>query len=229
MSFEAAAWAIKQVTETQTDKLVLIALCDCFNKNNSRCDPSNTHLSKIALCSERYISESVSRLQNTGFITVIRRSGRRNNYLINTPELSSEVQPLTPDVSSEVQPLTPELSSETPELSSPKPVRTSSNKNITSVCVQKHSCPGEVDPAIWTEFLAMRKKLKAVNSERAITALSNKIERFHNEGHDVNELIENSLVSAWKDIYPPRMEKNHGNSQRNNGPTATHLATNMEW
>ena len=209
MSFEAAAWAIQQVTQTQTDKLVLIALCDCFNKNNSRCDPSNTHLSQVALCSERYVSESVSRLESTGFIKVIRRQGRRNNYTINTPELSSEVQPLTP-----------ELSSETPELSSPKPVRTS-NKDI--------NIPAFVDQELWKEFLAMRKKLRAVNSDRAIKALINKIEKFHAEGVGVNPLIENSVVNSWKDIYPPRQENSNGANKSNTSPTARELATNMDW
>lgn len=124
MSFEAAAWAIKQSPETQTDKLVLIALCDCFNKHNSRCDPSNTFLAKAAMCSERYVSESLSRLERDGYISITRRPGRRNNYEILTPELSSGGQIVTPELSSGVQPLTPELSSETPELSSDKPVIT---------------------------------------------------------------------------------------------------------
>ncbi len=115
MSFEAAAWAIQQTPESPVDKLVLIALADCYNKNNSRCDPSNAYLAEHALCSQRYVSESVTRLVNGGFISVVRQKGRRNNYRIHTPELSSGV-PLNSDQD------TPELSSETPELSSPEPV-----------------------------------------------------------------------------------------------------------
>jgi hypothetical protein len=119
-----------------------------------------------------------------------------------------------------VQPLTPELSSETPELSSPKPVRTS-NKDI--------NIPAFVDQELWKEFLAMRKKLRAVNSDRAINALLNKIEKFHADGIDVNQLIENSVVNSWKDIYPPRKENGNAKGKSNTSPTALELATNLEW
>ena len=233
MSFEAAAWAIKQTPDTQTDKLVLIALCDCLNSNTQRCDPSNAHLAEAAMCSERYISDSTTRLENSGFITVIRKHGRRNKYTIKTPELSSVVTPelssvvgvMTPELSSK----TPELSSKTPELSSPEPRRTKKGTKKEKLGVVKRSIPLGVEPGLWEEFLSMRKTLKAVNSDRAITALTNKIEKFGQQNHDVNEIIENSLVSSWKDVYKPRKERHDGNSQRNHQPTATELLTNMDW
>ena len=200
MSFEAAAWAIKQTPDTQTDKLVLIALCDCLNSNTQRCDPSNAHLAEAAMCSERYISDSTTRLENSGFITVIRKHGRRNKYTIKTPELSS-----------------------------PEPRRTKKGTKKEKLCVVKRSIPLGVEPGLWEEFLSMRKTLKAVNSDRAITALTNKIEKFGQQNHDVNEIIENSLVSSWKDVYKPRKERHDGNSQRNHQPTATELLTNMDW
>ena len=226
MSFEAAAWAIKQTPDTQTDKLVLIALCDCLNSNTQRCDPSNAHLAEAAMCSERYISDSTTRLENSGFITVRRKHGRRNKYTIKTPELSSVV---TPELSSVVGVMTPELSSKTPELSSPEPRRTKKGTKKEKLCVVKRSIPLGVEPGLWEEFLSMRKTLKAVNSDRAITALTNKIEKFGQQNHDVNEIIENSLVSSWKDVYKPRKERSNGNSQRNHEPTATELLTNMDW
>ena len=93
MSFECAAWAIQQTPESPVDKLVLIALADCFNKHNSRCDPSNAYLAEHALCSQNYVSNALKRLEAAGFIGVVRSDGRRNNYLIktpiNTPTLSS--------------------------------------------------------------------------------------------------------------------------------------------
>ena len=194
MSFEAAAWAIKQTPDTQTDKLVLIALCDCLNSNTQRCDPSNAHLAEAAMCSERYISDSTTRLENSGFITVIRKHGRRNKYTIKPPELSSVVTPelssvvgvMTPELSSK----TPELSSKTPELSSPEPRRTKKGTKKEKLCVVKRSIPLGVEPGLWEEFLSMRKTLKAVNSDRAITALTNKIEKF---GQRRNTVIPNGM------------------------------------
>jgi len=141
LSFEAAAWAIKQSPGTPTDKLVLIALSDCFNKYNSRCDPSNIYLAKRAMCDVRYITESIKRLEAADFIRVQRRSGRRNSYALSKYELDME-QPgaddsnLTPADSSGVSKSTPDASSgeplrksaKTPALSSGKPIKTHKKK-----------------------------------------------------------------------------------------------------
>ena len=233
MSFEAAAWAIKQTPDTQTDKLVLIALCDCLNSNTQRCDPSNAHLAEAAMCSEKYIYRSLSRLELSGLITVERILGRRNRYSISipeesevvTPQLSGEVELITPQLSGP----TPQLSGQTPQLSGDEPRRTKKGTKKEKLCVVKRSIPLGVEPGLWEEFLSMRKTLKAVNSDRAITALTNKIEKFGQQNHDVNEIIENSLVSSWKDVYKPRKERHDGNSQRNHQQTATELLLNMDW
>ena len=241
MSFEAAAWAIKQTPGTQTDKLVLIALCDCLNSNTQRCDPSNAHLAEAAMCSEKYVYRSLSRLELSGLITVERTLGRRNRYSISipeetevatpqlsevvTPQLSGEVELITPQLSGP----TPQLSGQTPQLSGDEPRRTKKGTKKEKLCVVKRSIPLGVEPGLWEEFLSMRKTLKAVNSDRAITALTNKIEKFGQQNHDVNEIIEKSLVSSWKDVYKPRKERHDGNSQRNHQQTATELLLNMDW
>ena len=68
------------------------------------------------MCSERYVSESLSRLERDGYIEISRRPGRRNNYTILTPELSSG-HPRTE------RRAPPNSVQDTPELSSDKPVR----------------------------------------------------------------------------------------------------------
>ena len=52
---------------------------------------------------------------------------------------------------------------------------------------------------LFIEFLEMRKKLKAVNSERAVKMLINKLEPFSDSVK--LQMIENSLVSSWKSVY----------------------------
>jgi len=219
MSFEAAAWAIKQSPETQTDKLVLIALCDCYNKHNSRCDPSNTFLAKSAMCSERYVSESLSRLERDGYITITRRAGRRNNYQIITPELSSGGQFDTPELSSGVQPLTPELSSETPELSSDKPVITNTTTTAADfspdekLCQQLKQIGLSYEPSDLIEYQIY---------------LDGKIE----QGHRVNP---RKSFMSWLQVKKRKqeMENVNGASQSrpgsSSGPTAEQLLTDYNW
>jgi len=199
MSFEVAAWAIKQKTKTPVEKLVLITLADCYNKNNSRCDPSKAHIADIALCSERYVSEAIASLVEQGFISVDRKTGRRSNYSINiTPELSSP-HPRTEFTT------TPELSSETPELSSPEPVRTS---KLTS----KIPVPDFINKKMWCDFLEMRGNKK--NTEISLNRIIVKLTEFNSKGMDVNQVLDNSIMSSWTGVHPIReFNKSNNNNQ----------------
>ena len=58
---------------------------------------------------------------------------------------------------------------------------------------------------IFLEFLEVRKKLKAVNSERAINTLINKLNKYSD---DIKfKMIERSVVSSWKDVYELKEQK----------------------
>lgn len=58
---------------------------------------------------------------------------------------------------------------------------------------------------IFMEYLQMRKKLKAVNSERAIKMLLNKLSNYSD---DVKyEMIEQSIIHSWKDVYEIKNKK----------------------
>jgi predicted phage replisome organizer len=53
---------------------------------------------------------------------------------------------------------------------------------------------------LFIEFLEVRKKLKAVNSERAINTLINTLNKYPD---DIKyQMIENSIVNSWKSVYP---------------------------
>lgn len=59
--------------------------------------------------------------------------------------------------------------------------------------------------SIFNEFIEVRKKLKAVNSDRAIKTLINKLNKYSD---DVKyKMIENSIVNSWKDVYELKQEK----------------------
>ena len=63
--------------------------------------------------------------------------------------------------------------------------------------------------SIFIEFIEVRKKLKAVNSDRAINTLINKLSKYSD---DVKyKMIENSIVNSWKDVYELKEQKNNYN------------------
>lgn len=58
---------------------------------------------------------------------------------------------------------------------------------------------------LFIEFIEVRKKLKAVNSERAINTLINKLNKYDDDTKYL--MIEKSIVNSWKDVYEPKQEK----------------------
>lgn len=66
--------------------------------------------------------------------------------------------------------------------------------------------------SIFEEFIAVRKKLKAVNSERAIKTLINKLNKYDDDTK--YKMIENSVVNSWKDVYELKQPKNNYQSTK---------------
>jgi predicted phage replisome organizer len=58
---------------------------------------------------------------------------------------------------------------------------------------------------IFSEFLQMRKKIKAVNSDRAINTIINKLNKYDDDTK--YKMIENSIVNSWKDVYELKQNK----------------------
>lgn len=58
---------------------------------------------------------------------------------------------------------------------------------------------------IFVEFLQLRKKLKAVNSDRAINSLLNTLNKYDDETK--YKMIENSIRNSWKDVYEIKTRK----------------------
>jgi hypothetical protein len=215
MSFEAAAWAIKAETGNSTQKLVLIIISDCISGETGIGWPSVDYIAKHCMCSPASVRRAIKELVSQGLLTVEEKKGRSNIYRVNEYPLQID----TP-----LQNATP-ISNDRGGCHSiaAKPQKQKAevlNQSLTNKYIEDD---------LWNEFLAIRKKVKAVNSPRALKTLLNKIEKFQQQGHDVNALVETAIINSWKDIYLPRMEKNYGNRQPNNQQTATELATNMEW
>ena len=75
---------------------------------------------------------------------------------------------------------------------------TINNKNNNSATAPMYFSNENLN-TLFTEFLEMRKKLKAVNSERAINMLINKLNKYD----DITKIkmLENSILNSWKDVY----------------------------
>ena len=72
--------------------------------------------------------------------------------------------------------------------------------------------PDFLDKELWSDFLEHRKKLKAPNTARALNSLLKKLSGFHNDGHDVNAIIQESYDNGWKSVFEPKKIKGNKGS-----------------
>ena len=150
MSFEAAAWAIKQAPKLPTEKLILIALSDYHNKDTGRCDPSLLSLASIGLCSERTAMRAIDSLNKQGFISTHKELGKRTKYQLifdRTPDTHvtrDNLSPVTPMTLTPDTHVTPPLTPMSPEpvITSNKPVIPLSKENLLDVELAEYMFSG---------------------------------------------------------------------------------------
>lgn len=79
------------------------------------------------------------------------------------------------------------------------------NINKKEIYKEKEYFKNEELNKIFIEFLEIRKKLKAVNSDRAINSLLKKLDNYDDDTK--YKMIEQSIVSSWKNIYEVKDNK----------------------
>ena len=67
--------------------------------------------------------------------------------------------------------------------------------------VKNYPVPEWIDADLWTSFMEVREKKKAVQSEQALKLILSDLTRYHEEGQDVNEILRRSIKGSWKDVY----------------------------
>jgi len=72
--------------------------------------------------------------------------------------------------------------------------------------------PDFIDRGLWDDFLVLRKKLKAPNNERSLNSLLKKLAKFHDDGHDINAIIQESYDNGWKSVFEPKKIKGNKGS-----------------
>jgi len=71
--------------------------------------------------------------------------------------------------------------------------------------------PSFICPELWSEFLSLRVKIKAENTDRAITTLINKLSEMESKKTGSAKLsIEESIMNSWKGVFPPKEDYSKG-------------------
>ena len=110
-----------------------------------------------------------------------------------------------------------------------KNVNVNVNENVLNVnnneeCKSKNNIilPDYLDLNIWKEYLDMRKKLKAPNTETALNRILKKLEAFEKQNIGNGTLaIVNSIENGWKGVFEPKQQNT---TKTNNNSTADAFA-----
>ncbi|WLW65228.1 hypothetical protein [Psychrobacter sp. van23A] len=64
--------------------------------------------------------------------------------------------------------------------------------------------PFFIEQEDWIGFVEMRADKKKPLSERACKMLVNKLTKWHEQGLDINQAIQASIINSWQDVYEPK-------------------------
>ena len=80
--------------------------------------------------------------------------------------------------------------------------------------VKPSRLPDWIDPAAWEGFVAMRKKIRAPLTERAITVTINELERLRSAGQNPNHCLDQSTQHAWRGVFAVKTGDNHAGQRQ---------------
>ena len=198
----------------------------CLTNKRGVCTASNNYFAEAFGKSKLTISRGVSNLEKEGFITT------RLIYKTDTKEvefreiylLSKVTTPLDKNDN------TPHIKNDnTPIIKNDKDNNTSNNNTSNNIKKEtkkvSYVLPDSVDVELFTDYLTLRKTLKAPNTQRAINGLINKLIDYEKKGHNLNQVIQSAYESGWKSFYEPKPQFN----QPQNNADVDFMLENNVW
>jgi len=88
------------------------------------------------------------------------------------------------------------------------------NKKSAKKEVKESVLPDYINKELWTDFLKMREKLKAINSDRAKNSLLSELDRLRSQGMDPNRVILESIKNSWKGVFPLKSNNDNKTSYK---------------
>jgi glucosamine 6-phosphate synthetase-like amidotransferase/phosphosugar isomerase protein len=80
-------------------------------------------------------------------------------------------------------------------------------ENSTLSKTETVQLPPYVDKEIWDDWVQHRKEIKHPLKPTTIRSQLKQLEKWHNEGMDVNEIIQTSITNSYQGLFPLRRDK----------------------
>jgi len=72
--------------------------------------------------------------------------------------------------------------------------------------------PEWIDSENWNEWMKIRIKKKASNSQVSIKTILNKLIKWKEKGYDPNLIIEESMLAGWSSVYEPKAQSTNNST-----------------
>ena len=186
-----------------------------WNKKTDRI--SYVHFQDATGIDHRHVGRTLKALKNRNIITCF-GSGYQLEYGIQKDYDKWDLTPNeAPIIKAKSVPQTVNaVPNEAPNLT-PNEAHTKAYKaNKDTITKAREPLPSWIIKEVWDGFMEVRLRLKAPNTDRAITALINKLTEYKNKGFDPNEVIEQSTMNGWKGVFPLK-DQNFGQKDKYHG------------
>lgn len=204
MSTEAVAWAFKQPIRSASMKFVLIALAECAHYKTGLIYPSLAHLGEIAPLDRKTIIAQIDLLLAHGYlIDTGERTGKTKQIKVYRLAIETipNVEPSQKRNSSNISVKQSQKRNTEPS----KEPSSSEDKSSSEKAREKNAGVPEWVPAEqWQAFVKMRKTIRRPLTDHAITLAVRKLERFASEGHSPGDVLDQSTLNNWQDLFPLR-------------------------
>lgn len=168
---------------------------DSLDTDEKGCYATNDYIAEFCQCTSTKVSLAVKKLVELEYIEVVKFDGRRrliksrleNNYKQTLKKIKADFKNINTLYNDK------------------RNIERNIEINNNNPIIPSSYFDNEELDALFKDFLSMRKKIKAVNSDRAITLLINKLSKYDDKTKI--KMIENSIENSWKGIYELKEEK----------------------
>lgn len=176
------------------EKMILMEI-DSLDTDEKGCYATNDYIAEFCQCTSKKVSLAVKKLIELEYIELVKFDGRRR--VIKSRVEKSSNQPR--------KKFQADWKKSQSIYNDKRNIERNIEINNNNPIIPSSYFDNEELDALFKDFLSMRKKLKAVNSERAITVLINKLSKYDDKTKI--KMIENSIENSWKGVYELKEEK----------------------
>ncbi len=213
MSFQAMTWATAQPLKA-LDKLVLIMLANYANHLTGQCNPSHDRLANECGMSRSTLKASIARLEETGLLTIERRSADGvalpNQYHLAIPDAEptgwagSRPTPPAADRGVGREPATNQES---------QPVGSSSRRAVPACKLDLSKWPGTVTLDVLAEWQSLRQRKRAPVTQLVIDRMAPELHKAAAIGYTVDEALTEAVFRGWQGFRADWLEPRNGKPQ----------------